>query len=203
MYQRDRGEMDWDQRSVSSSNILSDTSTLYSQNNNSNIKSHFYSSSTGGRAPSAYEKYLANGPNGNGGNASDIELSRFDSRGSPVDQLPLLAHDQQQQLQQQMQWQRSPSPLGPPPQSTGSLPAYQFNGGGSGYFDNAMPPSQQQQTPPQAMGGLPRYPPGPGVPPYPQQAQPALYDQRQAPLHRQQPSNGSTQNLAGRGAHRN
>lgn len=177
MYQRDRGELDWDQRSIASSNMLSDAGTLQHQ------KSQFYTSSTAGRGPAGYEKYLAQGPN-----QSEFELARFDSRAggglgdSPVDRLPLLAHDQQQFQQPQIQRNRTPSPL-PPPHSMGTLPAYQYGQN----FDN----SSQTSLPP-------RYPPG--APPYPQQAQPTMYDQREAVLHR--PSPPTNGNLAGRGAHR-
>ncbi|KAI0691098.1 hypothetical protein BC835DRAFT_1279760 [Cytidiella melzeri] len=75
LYRRDRGELDWDARSVNSSNMLAHAKSEYG----------------GGRAspaPSAmanYDKYLAQGTH------AEIEMNRFDT-----DQLPLLTAQQRQ-----------------------------------------------------------------------------------------------------------
>lgn len=94
LYQRDRGELDWDTRSVSSANLLAmdNKSTLYAP------------SITGRASPapskSVYNRYLAQGPQ------SDIEMTRFDGS----DQLPLLAS------------QQAPGYFDPMNRSTASLP---------------------------------------------------------------------------------
>ncbi|THH04318.1 hypothetical protein EW145_g5613 [Phellinidium pouzarii] len=133
MYQRDRGELDWDQRSIASTNMLSDTASLHHQ------KSQFYSTAPASmtRLPTGYDSYLANGP------TSEIEMSRFDSRA--VDQLPLLYDQQPYQYRGQ-----TPTPT-PPSMSTTSLPPYNF-----GNYDTApnMPPHYPPQYPP----GVPQYP---------------------------------------------
>ncbi|KIJ65940.1 hypothetical protein HYDPIDRAFT_87248 [Hydnomerulius pinastri MD-312] len=86
LYQRDRGELDWDARSIAStamfSHTHSDSASLYHQ------KTHYYAGSVaGGRAspaPTAYDRYLAKGPSNS---QSEIELARI---GQSNDQLPLL-----------------------------------------------------------------------------------------------------------------
>ena len=71
LYQRDRGELDWDQRSVSSTTMLNDNGSVAQLN------------PTGRASPApsrlaGYDRYLASGPQ------PEIELSRLD------DQQPLL-----------------------------------------------------------------------------------------------------------------
>ena len=90
LYSRDRGEVDWDARSVASTAIFghsrnnTSTASIYHQ------KTHHYAGSmAGGRAspaPSAYDRYATKTPM-NPSNLSAIELSRL---GSSVDHLPLL-----------------------------------------------------------------------------------------------------------------
>ena len=170
MYQRDRGEMDSDQKSMSSMNLLADAGSYYSS------KQPYANS---GGVGAGYEQYLAHGPT-----ASDIEMSRLDSRGTG-DQLPLLA--EQKVLQQhpqtgyfdQMRYQAGT----PGAQSQTSLPAYNHTfGSGFGYGHERENGSQ---------ASLPRYPPGVPVPQasqpqYPQQVQYGLYGEREAPIHRPQ-----------------
>lgn len=82
LYQRDRGELDWDQRSISSTTYLGgDGQSPYPG------KSGNYIPSPVTPRPLDYDAYLAHGPQP----IEDIELSRFDSR---VDQLPLLQRQQ-------------------------------------------------------------------------------------------------------------
>ncbi|KAG8742312.1 hypothetical protein FRC10_001670 [Ceratobasidium sp. 414] len=73
LYQRDRGELDWDARSMASTAMLDDAASISQQ------KAGFYSS-----RPSGYDRYMTHGPSAS--NGSDIELARMDS----TDQLPLL-----------------------------------------------------------------------------------------------------------------
>ncbi|TDL23029.1 DUF221-domain-containing protein [Rickenella mellea] len=181
LYQRDRGELDWDQRSMVSSHLLGD---------------HL---SQGGRAspaprPAGYGAYLAGGP----GAASDIELSRFDSR---IDQVPLLSGAAQQT----------------PPQSQ---TPYQHQRGGSGYFDAQSTYSGAQSTqsntslPPYSYatpgGGGGLYPPAPQRQYAPQQQWQGGGEQRPHPSRQASgysdvssaPSRGAGGNMAGRGTYR-
>ncbi|KAJ1306005.1 hypothetical protein OPQ81_010720 [Rhizoctonia solani] len=64
LYQRDRGELDWDARSIASTAMLDETPTK--------------------TKPAGYERYMKHGPHLS--NESDIELTRLDSR----DNVPLL-----------------------------------------------------------------------------------------------------------------
>ncbi|KEP52413.1 tranport-associated late exocytosis protein [Rhizoctonia solani 123E] len=66
LYQRDRGELDWDTRSIASTAVLDDSPTTYKPK------------------PAGYERYIKHGPHYS--NESDIELTRLDSR----DNAPLL-----------------------------------------------------------------------------------------------------------------
>lgn len=94
LYQRDRGELDWDTRSVSSANVLADTKSVYSGRSSP--------------APSKaldYNRYLAKGPQTL---TDSIEMTRFDG-----DELPLLDS-------QQTQGFYDPTAS----KSTASLPAY-------------------------------------------------------------------------------
>ncbi|KAI5117067.1 hypothetical protein M0805_008813 [Coniferiporia weirii] len=173
LYQRDRGELDWDQRSVASSNMLSDVTSLHYQN------SQFYAAGSGKQmhVPAGYDAYLANGP------TSEIEMARFDTHAA--DQLPLLA-------EQNMQYPyRGQTPaLSPDGHSTTSLPAYSF-----GNFDNASQANMLPRYPPDA--------PQPQYPQHTRQAQPSPYADREASLHRPAPPpSGASANLAGRGTYR-
>ena len=81
LYQRDRGELDWDARSVSSSNVLGDTKSIYAGSGRSSP------------APSKildYNRYLHQGPLSSqhppsSGVIDNIEMTRFDG-----DEMPLL-----------------------------------------------------------------------------------------------------------------
>ncbi|TFL07149.1 DUF221-domain-containing protein [Pterulicium gracile] len=85
MYQRDRGEQDWDARSMASTNVFGDGASLH------HSKSGFYAHggregastpvpSMPGMSPGAYDRYM------NGGANSEIELKRMDTQ-----ELPLLS----------------------------------------------------------------------------------------------------------------
>lgn len=91
LYRRDRGELDWDARSIASTAIFGhnrgDSASVYHQKTQHH---HYAGSMAGGRAspaPSAFDRYATKTPMMNQGNLSGIELSRL---GSSVDHLPLL-----------------------------------------------------------------------------------------------------------------
>ncbi|KAI0717471.1 DUF221-domain-containing protein [Fomitopsis betulina] len=74
LYQRDRGELDWDQRSVSSATLLNDNGSTVHLNLNSTGRA-----SPAPSRPSGYERYMAGTPQ------PEIEMARLD-----YDQQPLL-----------------------------------------------------------------------------------------------------------------
>ncbi|KAH7927441.1 DUF221-domain-containing protein [Leucogyrophana mollusca] len=192
LYQRDRGELDWDQRSIASgavfSNVGSDAASIYQQ------KSHYYTASNGGRAspaPTAYDRYMAKGPSNS---QSEIELARLDTS---VDQLPLLTEQQaygyydiNQSPMPPLPGYTSPARMTPPTRFGSPSPQTQYT-----------PQAQYLTQSPQA-----QYPPHPGSYRTPSEGY------REAPLHRPQPpqqrQNSSyqdeapQQNFAGRGVGR-
>lgn len=192
LYGRDRGELDWDARSMASTAIFGhnrgDSASVYHQ------KTHYYAGSmAGGRAspaPSAFERY-ANKPQMNPSNLSAIELSRL---GSSVDHLPLLNDPGYNPGEVQNQ-----PPLAPP------LPRYASP-------DPISRPSSRYgspvaQPPPRFASPAPlQYPPQAGM-----QYSP-VEGYREAPLHRPYPSRDSSaqhssresvsSNIGGRGAYR-
>jgi len=194
LYRRDRGELDWDARSVASTAIFghnrSDTASIYQQ------KTHHYASSmAGGRAspaPSAFDRYATKTPM-NQSNLSAIELSRLSSS---VDHLPLL-NDAGYNNSGDMSNQ---DPLGAP------LPRYASP-------DPMLRPSSRYGSPAPhspsrlASAAPPQYPPQAGM-----QYSP-VEGYREAPLHRPYPSRESLMyqesqeslsntNLAGRSVYR-
>ncbi|KAI0079228.1 DUF221-domain-containing protein [Panus rudis PR-1116 ss-1] len=148
LYRRDRGELDWDQRSISSTNMLSnEPKQFYAQSNNSGRASP-------AMGKSAYERYLSHGPT-----QSDIEMTRLD-----VDQMPLLTA---QQTPGYYDANRSTTSFGgslggspevPPPQVPAGIAPLQ------GYREAPIhrPIHQQYPSQPQMMQG---YPPPPQQPP--------------------------------------
>lgn len=79
LYQRDRGEADWDARSIASSTYFGDNASVY------NLKQGGRDSPAPG--PLGYSEYIANGPR-NVPN-DHIEMTRIQTRD---DQAPLLTH---------------------------------------------------------------------------------------------------------------
>ncbi|KAG9312116.1 hypothetical protein JVU11DRAFT_7403 [Chiua virens] len=189
LYRRDRGELDWDARSMASNAIFghnrADSASVYHQ------KTHYYGGSmAGGRAspaPSAFDRYAAKTP-ANPGNASAIELSRL---GASVDHLPLL-NDPGYNLGEMS----NQGPLGAP------LPRYA---------------SPEPLHPPSRYGTPATRPPSWFATPAPMQYPPQAGAQhspvegyREAPLHRPYPSRDSSanhvsqesvSNFAGRGVY--
>ena len=72
LYQRDRGELDWDQRSVSSATLIDNSSTAY-------LNPAGRAASPAPSKLAGYDRYLATGPQ------PEIEMTRLD-----YDQQPLL-----------------------------------------------------------------------------------------------------------------
>lgn len=191
LYRRDRGELDWDARSIASNAIFGhnrgDSASVYHQ------KTHYYAGSiAGGRAspaPSAFDRYTKTPMNR--GSVSAIELSRLGS----VDHLPLLNDPgyspgdvaSQSSPTVPLPQYASPEPMLRPPSRYGS-PVPQ------GQVPSRFPSPAQVQYPPQA--GM-QYSPVEGY--------------REAPLHRPYPSRDmsmghgsqeSISNMAGRGVYR-
>lgn len=156
LYRRDRGELDWDARSVASTAIFGhnrgDSAPAYQQTH------HYAGSMAGGRAspaPSAFERYATRAPM-NPSNLSAIELSRL---GSSVDHLPLL-DDAEGPLAAPLPRYSSPDPMSRPP-------------------SRYAPPAPQIQTTPRfGPSAPPQYPPQAGM-----QYSP-VEGYREAPLHR-------------------
>ncbi|KAG1903283.1 uncharacterized protein F5891DRAFT_1211537 [Suillus fuscotomentosus] len=157
LYRRDRGELDWDQRSIASAAIFGnarggDNASLYHQ------KAHQYAGSiSGGRAspaPPAFDRYLAQGPSQS---LNDIELARMNQS---VDQLPLLT-DHQSYGYFDARQQPPPSPL------------HEYNSP-----DRMTPPSRYGSPAPMATLPQMQYPPHPGI---------HTEGYREAPLHRPYP----------------
>jgi hypothetical protein len=142
LYRRDRGELDWDQRSISSTNMLDNSKPAFYANDNSS-----------GRLP-GYDRYLAQGPA-----QPDIELSQIPSyhRASSSQQSLLPQHPSDSgtrspapEYEEYQQYQRYPSHSPVPsqqlyqnqqPQSRSHTPA------GSGHYrpSHASSPSMQMQ----------------------------------------------------------
>ena len=192
LYQRDRGELDWDARSIASAAIFGhdrgDSASVYHQ------KTHYYAGSmAGGRAspaPSVFDRY-ANRTSTNPASVSAIELSRL---GASVDHLPLLNDPgytlgdvaNQGSLVAPLPRYASPDPMLQPPSRYAS-------------------PAPQPSPPRFASPGPVQYPPQAGMQHSP------VEGYREAPLHRPYPSRGSSAhhasqesiaNLAGRGVFR-
>ncbi|KAG2159151.1 uncharacterized protein EDB93DRAFT_1118427 [Suillus bovinus] len=180
LYRRDRGELDWDQRSITSNAILGnagsgDNTSLYHQ------KAHQYAGSIGGGraspAPPAFDRYLAQGPSQS---VNDIELARMNRS---VDQLPLLT-DHQSYGYFDARQQPPPSPL------------HEYNSP-----DRMTPPSRYGSPAPMATLPQMQYPPHSGV---------HTEGYREAPLHRPYPpsrpnstySVDPSQYMSGRSAYR-
>ncbi|KAH0829161.1 hypothetical protein J3R83DRAFT_2670 [Lanmaoa asiatica] len=189
LYRRDRGELDWDARSVASTAIFGhnrgDSASVHHQ------KTHYYAGSIagGGRAspaPSAYDRYATKTPMMHQANLSAVELSRL---GSSVDRLPLLDDPGYNASHPLGEVPNPGSPLAPLPRYASPEPMLRPP---SRYASPA--PSAPLQYPPQA--GM-QYSPVEGY--------------REAPLHRPYPSRDnltghasqeSVSNLAGRGPYR-
>jgi calcium permeable stress-gated cation channel len=159
LYQRDRGEADWDARSVNATTVLGDGSS-----NLSHSKSGFYTSTGGRDQPAGYDQYMQQGPHsrtgtpvGTGLAPGGYEMTRLGSEAN----LPLLASQSSTghsaNGSQYSLHDRSPS-VGPgggpgyfssPVQGNPPYPAQERSGSSLGYharasstgFDQAIAPS--------------------------------------------------------------
>jgi hypothetical protein len=162
LYQRDRGELDWDARSMASTAIFghnhnpSDSASIYHQ------KTHHYAgSASGGRAspaPSTFDRYATKAPS-----LSAIELSRL---GHSADRLPLLDDPGYNFMDGQNQppfppGYSSPGRMTPPPRFASPAPQ--------------LPPNRFASPAPL------QYPPQSGM------QHPPIEGYREAPLHRPYP----------------
>lgn len=191
LYQRDRGELDWDQRSIGTTHILGGEGPgLHPQ------KSTFYANPSA--APSRYNAYLNQGP----GMHSDIELSRLDTN---ADNLPLL-NGQQGYFDgaQPGRHYQSPSSASPRNQSPHGSP---YGGPPPGI----SPHTQYPPTPAMYNDGYREAPiHRPNPPPHQRQSSNFSQQGRGAPAygnHNRPPSNYSMHsaeqpNMAGRGTFR-
>ncbi|KAF9469984.1 hypothetical protein BDZ94DRAFT_1243684 [Collybia nuda] len=104
LYQRDRGELDWDARSMASTAMFDGSTSLHP------TKSQYYANSGSTPQISGYDRYIAGGPQPH---QSDIELSKMDSIQEPL--LSPRTHDYQQQaFASQQSLSLSLSPMAPP-----------------------------------------------------------------------------------------
>jgi hypothetical protein len=161
MYQRDRGEQDWDARSMASTNVFSDGASLH------HSKSTFYARGGAGTppplpglAPGAYDRYLASG-------ASEIELNNMDTSHEPLLSPRSTAHFNSTGM--------SPPGLQSTP-STMSIPVSMYQQPFSSTGERQAPVHRPQHS--QSSGVYPAY-------------QQHDVGRSGSPAHRQQPSNGT------------
>lgn len=161
LYQRDRGELDWDQRSMSSTNLL--------QQDNGSRAQLYANNGRASPAPSKmanYDAYLANGPQ------PEIEMIRLD-----YDQQPLLTSAQAPGYYEPNAM-ASQASFGIPPGAMASQAHF-------GIPPNAM--ASQSSFGQYGTPTMETAPPMPSMPiPYQQQHQEG---NRQAPIHRPYPPN--------------
>lgn len=87
MYQRDRGEVDWDARSVASNDML--RSTGMSPAPSLGKSEYFHGQDPSMPSLSGYDMYMQRGPMPSTDSSSNIELARLDYNRT-TDNLPLL-----------------------------------------------------------------------------------------------------------------
>ncbi|RDB25480.1 hypothetical protein Hypma_007600 [Hypsizygus marmoreus] len=91
LYQRDRGELDWDARSMASTTLFDGASTLQPG------KSQYYASTTTLPRLAGYDQYLAGGPQHQQSPSYDMELTKLDSMQEPLLSPRSYGYYQQQQ----------------------------------------------------------------------------------------------------------
>lgn len=216
MYQRDRGELDWDARSIASTAVFNDgASTLQ------HSKSNYYAASETTLVQSKLrERYLVHGP-GSVGHQSEIEMTPIDTPQEPLLNRPYNGYYQQGATSQ------ISLPPGAPPQSYSQdwgngretpvhRPQERSHTPMDGYADRQSyleyPPQQpfyQQGYPPQQRSYTPQPQHSPQAqythqqrPSHGQQLNQFTYPQQEqeGQHHSQQTSNAT--NLAGQGAYR-
>ncbi|THV05142.1 DUF221-domain-containing protein [Dendrothele bispora CBS 962.96] len=206
LYRRDRGELDWDARSMASTAMFSDTASVMGPGGG------FYAGSTPNLP--GYDRYLASGP-GLNSPGEQFELTRMDSANEP------LLSPRAQYFQSQAA--ASSNSLSQPPimhrdMTTDGLsreaplhrPHEQYTYGDMGAYRTGSPFEARTTTPfidtrsNSPLPGPPRYPPQPTrqystdqQSTYSYHTSPQTYSEN----HSREPSNLSG-NMAGRGAHR-
>ena len=192
LYQRDRGEDNWDNQSVSSANLLSDRGASPAP-------------TMVGISHSQMDRYLNAAP------SSEYEMSRLGS--AEQDKLPLLDHNFNASMYDQRlnvsNPSLAPSPLGTPHMQHNQLPQYPDTSRGSPYREAPTHRPGQISRGPSAYtySDEPVQPSAPGYPPQPISRQVSDYDEPRGPRHSQfsdpgrqgQGQPGSDQNMAGRG----
>ena len=200
LYQRDRGELDWDQRSMSSATLLDSPTPPYAKGgfyagDNASVRSMRFQ---------GYDRYLANGPK----QQSDIELTPLEGP-NPMDYY-------QASMSQQSLLPATPSlPYSAPDtRMMREAPIHRPQERSYTYSDEPLmsrtrtprPESPHQQYPPQYR---PSHSPSPSQQYFPQHQpqqrsySPSPMQQRRHPSHTPSPSAESgNPNFAGRGAYR-
>lgn len=188
LYQRDRGELDWDARSMASTAMF---------DNESSAKSLYHANSPSIPKVPGYDRYLAGGPQ-HQPNQSEIELSKMDSMQEPL--LSPRSYDYYQQQQafasQQSLSLSIPSSLYQDPHGQGrEAPMHRPQ-------ERSYSPYPPEQTPAYYSPGQT---PEPQYPPYQQsygQSPAQHYPPRQPSPFAHHSRDSSGHNMAGRGAHR-
>jgi len=217
LYRRDRGELDWDARSMASTAMFSDTASVMGPGGGGG----FYAGSNA--TLPGYDRYLAQGPGVNSP-MEQFELARLDSPNEPL-LSPRAQYFQphaaisSNSLSQPPLMHRDTTTDGLSREATLHRPNEQFNNySDMGAYRTGSPFEARTTTPfaePRSNSPLPRYPPQPTrqftsdqYPPHPTHQfsdQHSTYSYNGSPQmypgHAQDPSNGSM-NMAGRGAHR-
>lgn len=177
LYGRDRGELDWDTRSIASTTVFGDSDMGHSS----------------GKGAMDYDKYLAQGPGHMASAAqSDIELSRMDSMNEP------LLSPRNQMYHQQQSSQLSMAPSYQAPSHSGMMSSAPLHRQGTSDSSYTSPPPQQQQFYPPRTNQPYNAPPPQNQSPYnSSQHHPGRFQSPQ-----QAPRGGYGGNMAGRGAHR-
>ncbi|KAL0955853.1 hypothetical protein HGRIS_002055 [Hohenbuehelia grisea] len=218
LYQRDRGELDSDARSMASFDMLGDGgSTL------TGAKSMYYANTSTSKL-AGYDRYLTQGPQGASASTHDIEMTRLETDNEPL--LPAGAVATPPAMYRDASGFREAPTHRPYGSSSalGQAPSYTSLPGPDGEYEvfNHSPIVQHQQ--PNMNMGMGRNSPRPGTPQRHQQqpsyGQQAAYGQQTYPpqqqgayppqhqqrgsysQHQQHASQGSMTNMAGRGTYR-
>lgn len=194
LYQRDRGELDWDARSIASTVMFDSSSTLHAS------KSQYYANGSTTKL-TGYDHYLNNGPMGQ---QSDIELTQMDSMQEPLLSPRSLAYQQSSAFASQQSlasfspamYQNpngSEAPLHRPQERSYSpSPAYTasdvYN---STYSPSEVPPQHNRQASGNLLAGQQRSQSPYGQPPYTHNQSPSQQypSQQYPPQHSRQASN--------------
>lgn len=186
LYQRDRGELDWDAKSI--------VSQAYPSNPGDPRSGMMSPPPLPNKYPAGYEEYMAGGPGGGmggGGTPDVIEMSRMDTDALPLLSAPLYYHEETGDSMTNLQEYRDHPP--PPPLSQGAGLGYGRPGtsrtstGLSGGRDYGYPPRPPSVTPQQSYSQSPpqtQYPSHSTSPRQPPSQQPQYMQTPPVPRHR-------------------